>query len=78
MITEIDDIGSFPLPPNANRETFSRAYQQAREIILGELDLRADAFVWQNFGEVTLDAFVKKCQTGLDIVNYPQQYDGIK
>ncbi|HLN44899.1 MAG TPA: hypothetical protein VK209_04260 [Candidatus Sulfotelmatobacter sp.] len=78
MITEIDDIGSFPLPPNANRETFNRAYQQAREIILGELDLRTDAFVWQNFGEVTLDAFVKKCHTGLDIVNYPQQYDGIK
>ncbi len=78
MVTLIDDIGSFPLPPNVNRETFNRAYQQAREIISDELDLRADAFVWQNFGKVTLDAFVKKYQTGLDVVNYPQQYDGVK
>lgn len=78
MVTLIDDIGSFPLPSNLNRETFNRAYQQAREIILDELDLRADAFVWQNFGKVTLDAFVKKYQTGLDVVNYPQQYDGVK
>ncbi len=78
METLVDDIGSFPLPFNVHRETFTRAYQQAREIISGELDLRADAFVWQNFGKVTLDAFVRKYQTGLDMVNYPQQYDGIK
>lgn len=78
MVTLIDDIGSFPLPSNVKRESFDKAYQQAREIILEELDLRADAFVWENFGKVTLDAFVKKYQTGLDIVNYPQQYDGIK
>lgn len=40
--------------------------------------MRTDAFVWENFGKVTFDAFVKKCQTGLDVVTYPQQYDGIK
>ncbi len=78
MVILVDDIGSFPLPSNVNRDTFNRAYQQAREIISDELDLRADTFVWQNFGKVTLDAFVKKYQTGLDVVNYPQQYDGIE
>jgi 5-methyltetrahydropteroyltriglutamate--homocysteine methyltransferase len=34
--------------------------------------------VWENFGRVTVDAFKKKCLTGLDVVNYPQQYDGVK
>jgi 5-methyltetrahydropteroyltriglutamate--homocysteine methyltransferase len=34
--------------------------------------------VRKNFSEVTIDAFRKKICTGLDIVNYPQQYDGIR
>ncbi len=50
----------------------------ARESAVNGKDLRTDAFLWENFGKVTLDAFKKKCQTGLDVVNYPQQYDGIK
>lgn len=78
MAAVIDDVGSFPLPSNVKRETFNQAYRLAREAILSKQNLRADALVWQNFGKVTLDAFVKKCQTGLDVVNYPQQYDGIK
>jgi 5-methyltetrahydropteroyltriglutamate--homocysteine methyltransferase len=78
MSTLIDDVGSFPLPPNMNRENFNKAYQRAREVILSGKSLRADAFAWENFGKVTFDAFVKKCQTGLDVVNYPQQYDGIR
>jgi 5-methyltetrahydropteroyltriglutamate--homocysteine methyltransferase len=78
MVTLIDDVGSFPLPPNVNRETFKKAYQQARKVILSGQALRANAFVWENFGSITLDAFTKKCLTGLDVVNYPQQYDGIR
>ncbi len=74
----IDDIGSFPLPSNINKEDFNKAFQRAREAILSGKMLRADSFVWENFGKVTYDAFVKKCKTGLDVVNYPQQYDGIK
>ena len=78
MGTLIDDVGSFPLPSTVDRETFNRAYRLAREALVNGKDVRADAFLWQNFGSVTLDAFRKKCQTGLDVVNYPQQYDGIK
>ena len=78
MVALVDDVGSFPLPSNVNRETFNKAYQRAREIILSGQSLRADAFVWESFGKGTLEAFVKKCQTGLDVVNYPQQYDGMK
>lgn len=78
MFAVIDDVGSFPLPSNVKRETFNQAYRLARKAILNKENLRADAFAWENFGKITFDAFVKKCQTGLDVVNYPQQYDGIK
>jgi 5-methyltetrahydropteroyltriglutamate--homocysteine methyltransferase len=50
----------------------------ARESAVGGKDLRADTFLWENFGKVTLDAFKKKWQTGLDVVTYPQQYDGVR
>ncbi len=74
----VDDIGSFPLPPRTSRETFSRAYSDARDALVNGRDLRANDFVWQYFGEVTLDSFKRKLRTGLDVVNYPQQMDGIK
>lgn len=78
MVTLVDDVGSFPLPSNVSREVFDRAYRLARVAVRGGQGLRADAFVWANFGRVTVDAFKAKCLTGLDVVNYPQQYDGIK
>ncbi len=78
MAPFVDDVGSFPLPTNLNRDTFNKAYQRAREVFLSGQNPRADSFVWEHFGRVTLNAFLDKCKTGLDVVNYPQQYDGIK
>jgi len=78
MNTLVDDVGSFPLPPKVNRDVFDKAYQRARELILHGQTVRADAFVWENFGKVSLEAFSKKCQTGLDVTTYPQQYDGVR
>ena len=78
MDTLVDDVGSFPLPPEVNRETFSKAYQVAREVLVDGRDVRKDAFTLKNFCDVTLDAFKKKLQSGLDVVTYPQQYDGTK
>ena len=77
MDTIVDDIGSFPLPTGVNRETFNKAYQLAREAIISGSDIRKDEFLLKNFCEVTLDSFKKKLLSGLDMVNYPQQYDGI-
>lgn len=78
MNTTVDDIGSFPLPATVNRETFNKAYQAARDLIIQGNDPLKDEFVRKNFCEVTLDSFRKKLSTGLDVVNYPQQYDGIR
>jgi 5-methyltetrahydropteroyltriglutamate--homocysteine methyltransferase len=74
----VDDIGSFPLPAEVDRETFNKAYQLAREAIVDGRDVRKDPFLLKNFCQVTVDAFKRKLSVGLDVVNYPQQYDGLK
>ena len=78
MDTLIDDIGSFPLPRKVDSSTFSEAYKQARDAYKKNESICKDDFLWENFGKVTFDAFKMKLETGLDVVNYPQQYDGIK
>ncbi len=74
----VDDVGSYPLPKDIERETFSRAYRMAREAFSSGGNPRENRFVLEKFCNVTLDAFKQKCRSGLDVVNYPQQYDGIK
>jgi 5-methyltetrahydropteroyltriglutamate--homocysteine methyltransferase len=78
MDTLLDDIGSFPLPNEVGRETFNKAYHLAREAILDGKDPLRDEFTKKNFCNVVLESFKKKIQTGLDVVNYPQHYDGMK
>ncbi|MCW4009260.1 MAG: hypothetical protein NWF05_01395 [Candidatus Bathyarchaeota archaeon] len=78
MDTLIDDIGSFPLPSNVDRETFGRAYRGARDAITKGEAVENDDFLRKNFREVVLESFRKKLRSGLDVVNYPQHYDGIK
>jgi 5-methyltetrahydropteroyltriglutamate--homocysteine methyltransferase len=77
MDTLVDDIGSFPLPLEVDGETFNRAYRLAREAIFSGSDVRKDEFLMKNFWEVTLEAFKRKLASGLDVITYPQQYDGI-
>lgn len=75
MDTIIDDVGSFPLPPQVNRITFNRAYCLARQAMIDGQDVRKDEFLQNNFCQVVVDSFLKKSATGLDVVNYPQHYD---
>ena len=44
MDTLVDDIGSFPLPAGIKRETYSRAYELAREAIIKGKDPSKDEF----------------------------------
>ena len=78
MDTLVDDIGSFPLPQDVNREGFSKAYQLARESIVQGKDITKDDFLNTNFAKVVLDSFRKKIASGLDVINFPQHYDGMK
>jgi 5-methyltetrahydropteroyltriglutamate--homocysteine methyltransferase len=75
MCTLVDDVGSFPLPHYVDGELFNRAYVLAREAIVSGKDIRKDDFLLNNFYQVIIDSFTKKCQAGLDVVNYPQHYD---
>lgn len=78
MDTLVDDIGSFPLPPSIDRVTYAKAYRAAREEIAKGNDPKKNEFMKTNFCNVVLDSFKKKLQTKLDIVNYPQQYNGTR
>lgn len=78
MDTLVDDVGSFPLPPAIERGLFNKAYTLAREAIRNGKDIRKDEFILNNFYKVTLESFKKKLFSGLDVVTYPQQYDGTK
>jgi 5-methyltetrahydropteroyltriglutamate--homocysteine methyltransferase len=78
MDTLVDDVGSFPLAPNVNKETFSVAYKLARTAAINGENLRTDAFLEKNFCTVVLDSFKLKLASGLDVANFPQQYDGLR
>ena len=71
----VDDIGSFPLPLSISRGLFNKTYSLARKAIISGKDIRKDGFLLNNFYQVIIDSFRKKCDAGLDIVNYPQHYD---
>lgn len=75
MNTLVDDIGSFPLPPNISKKLFNKAYVLAREALINGKDIKKDEFLLNNFYRVIVDSFRKKLNTGLDVVNYPQHYD---
>jgi 5-methyltetrahydropteroyltriglutamate--homocysteine methyltransferase len=77
MDTLIDDIGSFPLPPTVDRETYNKAYRSAREAMTNGRDIGEDEFIRKNFCNVTINSFKRKIGTGLDVVNSPWHYDGI-
>jgi 5-methyltetrahydropteroyltriglutamate--homocysteine methyltransferase len=74
----LDDIGSFPLPPTVTREKFSEAYVASRSALQNGKDLFQDSFTAQNFCDVVLGSFRRKLASGLDVVTFPQHYDGIR
>jgi 5-methyltetrahydropteroyltriglutamate--homocysteine methyltransferase len=78
MDTYVDDIGSFPLPTHIKRETYAKAYELAREAIADGKDPAENEFTNQNFCAVVVDSFRTKLATGLDVVNFPQHFSGIR
>ncbi len=78
MDTLVDDVGSFPLPDGIKRETYAKAYEQARQAIINHEDPAKDDFIQRNFYSIVVDSFKTKLRTGLDIVNFPQHFSGIR
>ncbi len=78
MDTLVDDIGSFPLPTGIRREDYCRAYEAAREAIIKGENPSQDEFIQKNFSSVIVESFKKKMFSGLDVINFPQHYSGMK
>ncbi len=78
METLVDDVGSFPLPAGVKSEVYSSAYEAAREAIIKGEDPFKEEFIQSNFCAVVVESFKKKMASGLDVVNFPQHYSGIK
>ena len=74
----VDDIGSFPLPAEVERETYNKAYQLARDAMTNGREVSENDFVRENFYDVTINSFKLKIGTGLDVVNTPWHYDGVR
>jgi len=78
MDTLVDDIGSFPLPAGMIREEYARAYEAARQAIINHQDPSKDELIKKNFCSIVVESFKAKIRTGLDVVNFPQHFSGIR
>jgi 5-methyltetrahydropteroyltriglutamate--homocysteine methyltransferase len=78
MDTLVDDIGSFPLPIGIKREEYAKAYEAARQAIINHQDPSKDEFIQKNFYSIVVESFKIKIRTGLDVVNFPQHFSGIR
>ena len=78
MDTLVDDIGSFPLPAGIRREEYAKAYEAARDAITKGEDPASDDFVKKTFCDTVTASFKRKMATGLDVVNFPQHFSGLR
>jgi 5-methyltetrahydropteroyltriglutamate--homocysteine methyltransferase len=78
METLVDDVGSFPLPNQIKREVYAKAYEAARNAIRNHQNLQDDEFIRQNFYDVVVGSFKKKLDAGLDVVNFPSIFSGLR
>ncbi|MCW3983841.1 MAG: hypothetical protein NWE96_07575 [Candidatus Bathyarchaeota archaeon] len=74
----MDDIGSFPLPAGIKRDDYTKAYEAAREAITKGQDPTSSQFVKKTFYDTVVESFKKKLATGLDVVNFPQHFSGLR
>ena len=58
METQVDDIGSFPLPAGIRRDEYGKAYEQARSLITEGEDPFKDEFVERVFDMEMPDTFI--------------------
>ncbi len=71
----VDDVGSFPLPKEVNRDEFQEIYPEAQKAFANGVDLTLDPLLNERFCKVVESSFKLKIDSGLDIVSYPQHHD---
>ena len=75
---QFDDVGSFPLPDNIDKETFDRFYWISYKAFASKNDIFQNKGIQIHFIEPMLDSFKFKLSAGVEIINYPQHMDMYK
>ena len=70
-----DDVGSFPLPPYIDKESFRRFYWTAYNGIVNKTDIFEHRGIHNYFTHPIIQSFQLKLNAGVEIVNYPQHMD---
>jgi 5-methyltetrahydropteroyltriglutamate--homocysteine methyltransferase len=71
----IDDVGSFPFPPDITSEVFAKNYFTFYKYLAEHDDIPENRGFQNNFVNPLTYTFQRKLETGLDVVNYPQLFD---
>ncbi|MFX1274017.1 MAG: hypothetical protein ACFFBP_08450 [Promethearchaeota archaeon] len=75
MFPKYDDVGSFPLPNNIDREAFKQFYWTAYKGLVNKSDIFGHRGINNYFIQPFLNSFKLKLKAGVEIINFPQQMD---
>jgi len=67
-----DDVGSFPLPNNIDKDIFIKFYWIAYSALLNNIDVFTHRGVTNRVIEPVISSFKKKFEGGVEVINYPQ------
>ena len=70
-----DDVGSFPLPPYIDKDSFKQFYWTAYKGLANKTDIFEHRGIHNYFIHPVLQSFQLKLNSGVEIVNYPQHMD---
>ncbi len=72
---QFDDVGSFPLPQNIDKETFNKFYWIAYKAFVNNVDIYENRGILTYYINPLIEAFKFKLNAGVQIINYPQLMD---
>jgi len=73
-----DDVGSFPLPNNIDKQIFDQFYWLAYKAYVNNEDIFQNKGIQIHFIQPLLDSLTYKLSAGVEIINYPQHMDMYK
>ncbi len=75
---KFDDVGSFPLADNIDKENFDRFYWITYKAFVNKNDIFQNKGIQIHFIQPMLDSFKYKLSAGVEVINYPQHMDMYK
>lgn len=67
-----DDVGSFPLPKNIDKDIFIKFYWTAYSALLNDVDVFTHRGISNNIIKPVNSSFRMKMDAGVEVINYPQ------